>query len=187
MMRPRSRGEDRHRPLVNCPDMSEQGHSKNPSCDEGDGIGAVLAEVFARLAHGQAAGSDEVQDEIAQRGEWASTGADPTAIFVHRNVADVVQLIFNAPVGAREMKEPLWPCLGCGEAGDKVGDLGADLVTDATLPLDARDLGGARPGEVGDDFGADRNAARLDAAVALLDGSSGGQIRRRSAGRFVCP
>lgn len=98
-----------------------------------------------------------------------------------------MQLIFNAPVGAREIKEALWPCLGCGEAGDKVGDLGADLVTDAALPLDAGDLGGARPGEVRDDFGADRNAARLDAAVALLDGSRGGQIRRRSAGRVACP
>lgn len=179
-----------HRPGVPIGSRSprkRQGHSKNPSCDEGDCVSAVLAEVFARFAHGQAAGSDEVQDEITQRGEWAGAGADPTAIFVHRNVADVVQLIFNAPVGAREIKEALWPCLGCGEAGDKVGDLGADLVTDAALPLDAGDLGGARPGEVRDDFGADRNAARLDAAVALLDGSRGGQIRRRSAGRVACP
>ena len=42
---------------------------KNPSCDEGDRLGAILAEVFAGLAHGQAAGSDEVEGEIADRGE----------------------------------------------------------------------------------------------------------------------
>jgi hypothetical protein len=98
-----------------------------------------------------------------------------------------MQSVFDAPVGAGEMQEPLWPGLRCGQAGDEVGDLGADLVADAALPRDAGDLGGARPGEVRDDFGANRNAARLDAAVALLDGSGGGQIRRRSAGGFVCP
>ena len=84
------------------------------------------------------------------------------------------------------MKEPFWPGLGCGQAGDKVGDLGADLVADAALALDARDLGGARPREVRDDFGADRDPARLDAAVALLDGLSSGQIRRRSGGVAAC-
>ena len=108
-----------------------QGHSKNPSGDECDGLGAVLAEVFARLGHGQAAGSDEIEDEIAQRGERAGAGANPTAILVHRHVADVMQPVFDAPVGAREMKEPFWPGLGGGQAGDEVGDLGADLVADA--------------------------------------------------------
>jgi len=97
-----------------------------------------------------------------------------------------MQLVFDAPVGAREMKEPFWPGLGCGQAGDKVGDLGADLVADAALALDACDLGGARPREVRDDFGADRDPARLDAAVALLDGLSSGQIRRRSGGVAAC-
>ena len=97
-----------------------------------------------------------------------------------------MQLVFDAPVGAREMKEPFWPGLGCGQAGDKVDDLGADLVADAALALDACDLGGARPREVRDDFGADRDPARLDAAVALLDGLSSGQIRRRSGGVAAC-
>ena len=32
---------------------SPQGHSKNPSGDECDGLGAVLAEVFARLGYGK--------------------------------------------------------------------------------------------------------------------------------------
>ena len=48
------------------------------------------------------------------------------------------------------------------------------------------DLGGARPREVRDDFGADRDPARLDAAVALLDGLSSGQIRRRSGVVAAC-
>ena len=164
---------------------SSSGPFKESACHDGDGLGAVFAEVFARLAHGQAAGSDEVQDEIAERGQRAGAGADSTAIFFHRHVADVVQLVFDAPVGARETQEPLWPCLGCGQARDNVGDLGADLVADAALPLDACDLGGARPFEVRDDLGADRDPARLDAAVALLDGSGGGQIRWRSGGGFA--
>jgi hypothetical protein len=52
---------------------------------------------------------DKIEDEIAQRGERAGAGANPTAILVHRHVADVMQLVFDAPVGAREMKEPFWP------------------------------------------------------------------------------
>lgn len=159
-----------------------QGHSKNPLCDDGDGFGAVLAEVFAGFAHGQAAGSDEAEDEIAQGGEGAGAGADPTAIFLHRHVADIVQLVLDAPVGAREREEALWPGLGCGEAGDEIGDLDADLVADAAFARDARDLGGARPFEVWDDLGADRDPARLDAAVPLLDGLRDGAIRRRSGG-----
>lgn len=159
-----------------------QGHSKNLSCDEGDRLGAILAEVFASLAHGQAAGSDEVEDEIADRGERAGAGANATAILVHRHVTNVMQAVFDAPVGAGEMKEPLWPGLCRGQAGDQVGDLGADLVADAALPRDAGNLGGARPCKVRDDFGADRDAARLNAAVPLLDGSGGGEIRRRSGG-----
>ena len=160
----------------------EQGHSKNPFCDEGDGFGAVFAEVFAGLAHGEATGSDEVEDEIAQGGERAGAGAATTAIFVHGHVADIVQLIFNAPVGACDLKEPIRAGLGLGQAGDKVGNLDADLVADAALPLDAHDLGGARPFEVRDDLGADRDPARLDAAVTLLDGLRDGAIRRRSGG-----
>ena len=79
--------------------------SKNLSCDEGDRLGAILAEVFASLAHGQAAGSDEVEDEIADRGERAGAGANATAILVHRHVTNVMQAVFDAPVGAGEMKE----------------------------------------------------------------------------------
>ena len=157
-----------------------QGHSKNPSCDDGDGLGAVLAEVFAGFADGQAAGPDEMEDDVAQSGERAGAGADSAAILVHGHVANIVQLVFDAPVGAREPKEPLRPGLAFGQAGDEIGDLDADLVADAALAFDARDLGGARPGEMGDDFGADRDAARLDAAVALLDGLGDGEIRRRS-------
>ena len=88
-----------------------QGHSKIPPCHDGDGLGAVFAEVFARLAHGQAAGSDEVQDEIAERGQRAGAGADSTAIFFHRHVADVVQLVFDAQwarARPRSRSGPAW-------------------------------------------------------------------------------
>jgi hypothetical protein len=36
-----------------------QGHSKNPSGDDCNGFGSILAEVLARLGHGQARGANE--------------------------------------------------------------------------------------------------------------------------------
>ena len=38
---------------------SAQGHSKNPASNDCDRLGAILAVVFARLGHGEAARSDE--------------------------------------------------------------------------------------------------------------------------------
>jgi hypothetical protein len=49
-------------------------------------------------------------------------------------------------VGAGERQKPIRPGLGGAQAGDEVGDLDAHLVADPTFPLDASDLGGARPG-----------------------------------------
>ena len=53
-----------------------QGHSKNPAGDEGDGFGAVFAEVFARLGHREALGADEAQHEVADGGKRAGAGSD---------------------------------------------------------------------------------------------------------------
>ena len=39
--------------------VGRQGHSKKPASYDGDGLGAVLAEVLARLGHGQATCSDQ--------------------------------------------------------------------------------------------------------------------------------
>lgn len=122
-----------------------------------------------------------MEDEIADRGERAGAGANATAILVHRHVTNVMRAVFDAPVGAGEMKEPLWPGLCRGQAGDQVGDLGADLVADAALPRDAGNLGGARPCKCGT-TSALTAMLRLNAAVPLLDGSGGGEIRRRSGG-----
>ena len=48
-----------------------QGHSKKPSGDDGDRFGAILAEVFAGLGHGHAAGADEMEGKVADRCERA--------------------------------------------------------------------------------------------------------------------
>ena len=80
-----------------------------------------------------------------------------------------MQLVFDGPVGADEFEQPLGPGLGCGQTGDEIDDLGAVLVADPARALDARDLGGARPVEVRDDFGADGDLARLDAAMAFVE------------------
>ena len=162
--------------------LNPQGHSKNPAGDDCDGFGAVLAEVFACLAHGQALGTDQGQGEISNRGKCAAAGPDAAAVFVHRHVADVMQAVLDAPMGAHERQQPIGTGFDRGQAGDEVGDLGTDLVADAALAPDARDLGRTGPVEVLDDLGADRDAARLDAAVRLVERFRAGEVRRQRGG-----
>jgi len=77
-----------------------QGHSKKPAGDESDRFGAILAEVFAGLRHGHAAGTNEVQNEIADGRERARPGSDTAAILVECHVAHIVKPVFDGPVGA---------------------------------------------------------------------------------------
>ena len=92
-----------------------QGHSKNPAGDDGDGFGAVLAEVFSRFPHGETTGADEGQCEVADRDERTAAGADAAAILVHRDVAHVVQPVLDAPVGTDERQQPVGPALAAGK------------------------------------------------------------------------
>ena len=75
-----------------------QGHSNNFSSTRAI-ASARSSRKFSWAPHGQAAGSDEVEDEIADRGERAGAGANATAILVHRHVTNVMQAVFRRPRG----------------------------------------------------------------------------------------
>ena len=49
----------RNRVRVQDRSLLFQGHSKNPPGDDGDGVGSVLAEVFAGFTHVETAGADQ--------------------------------------------------------------------------------------------------------------------------------
>src|SRR5262245_55875763 len=65
------------------------------------------------------------------------------------------ELVLDRPMAAREFEQTRRPGLGGGEAGDNIGDLGADLVADLARALDACNLGGAGPVEMRNHLGAD--------------------------------
>src|SRR3954471_18523536 len=83
-----------------------QGHSKNAASDEGDGIGALLAEVLAGFRDGEAGAADEGDGEVAQGGERASAGADAASV-LGEGGADVVELVLDAPMVAGEAQQAL--------------------------------------------------------------------------------
>ncbi len=78
-----------------------QGHSKNPAGYESDDLSTILAEVFASLRDGHAAGADKMEDKVADDCECACSRADAAAIFVECHIAHIVQPVFNGPVIAR--------------------------------------------------------------------------------------
>jgi ParB/RepB/Spo0J family partition protein len=80
----------------------DQGHSKNPSGDGFDGLGAVFAEVFAGFRYGEAGFSEQRQGQIGQSGELAGAGADTASVLAHAHVADMVQPVFDGPMCAIE-------------------------------------------------------------------------------------
>lgn len=160
--------------------MRGQGHSKNPSCNGFDGIGAVFAEVFAGGGDGKATLSDQVGDEIADCREGSGTGSDPAAILVHGHVADIVELVLDCPVSTIEREQAIGPGLPGWEACNQINDLDADLAADAARAFEPRDLGRTRPIEMGNDLGADGDFTRLDTAMSGVDRLGLAQIRRRT-------
>src|SRR3954468_4513779 len=156
-----------------------QGHSKNAASDEGDGIGALLAEVLAGFRDGEAGATDEGNGEVAQGGERASAGADAASVLGEGDISDVVKLVLDAPMGAGEAQQALRRGSLGRQAGDEIDDLSARLAGDLARALEAGDLGEPRPGQIGDDLAADRDPSRLDAAVALLHGLGPGHVGGR--------
>jgi len=88
--------------------------------------------------------------EIAAGGEdlGGGAGADWGAVLVEGDVSNIVDLVFDAPMAARERQQGRGVRLSSGEAGDGVGDFGLRLaggLADAPS-LDPQDLPNMGPG-----------------------------------------
>ena len=143
-----------------------QGHSKKPAGDDGNHLGAILAEVLSGLRHGHATGTNE------------GSRADAASILIECHIAHIVKPVLDGPMGARQVKQAFGTGLGGGQAGDDVDGLSADFSAEFAGAFDARNLSGAGPVKMGDDFGADRDFANLDAAMLLVN-----RLRRLQIGR----
>src|SRR5208282_1315956 len=157
-------------------------HSKKAAGDGGDGLGAILAEIFAGFGNGLPAFADEERDEVAQSGEGTGSGTNPAAILVERNVANVVELVLDGPMCTIEFEQALGAGFFSRQTGDEIGDLDAIAPLDVAMALDAHRLRRAWPVKMGHHFRADGDFAELDPAVILVDGLSLTQIGRRAAG-----
>ena len=125
-----------------------QGHSK-----KGIGYGlycgsSVLAEVFAGFGYGHTGAAYQCDGKVAQRGERSCAGSGAAAIFVEGDIADVMQAVFDGPVGACEGQQ----ALGVGpvrrQACDEISGLDALAPADLPSPLKPRDLCQTRPIEI---------------------------------------
>ncbi len=145
-----------------------QGHSKNPTGHDFGRFFPVFAEVFARLGDRDPGLSDHPGNEIAQPGKWTRAGPDPAAVLVEAHVAHVMELVFDAPVGAIEGKQAFGSGLTGRQAGDEIGDLTADFVADDARALDPHGLGRARPSQMRHDLRSHGDLAHLDAAMTFV-------------------
>ncbi len=151
---------------------------------EGDGVETVFGEGFADGGERSGHGFDETQHGISQGGEGLGcvAGSDPACVLAKGRVAAVVQPVFDAPVLAREGEQAVGAGALTRQAGDGVGDLATGLAGNLPGPLDAADLGGAGPLQIGDDFARQRKTADLETAVALVRGLGVFEVRRRCGG-----
>ena len=160
--------------------LRRQGHSKNPTGHGRYCLGAVFAEVFASDGYRAAETANDADGSIAKRGERTRAGPDATAVLVHADVSDVMEFVFDGPMGADERQQTLWPSISWREAGDQIDDLDTFLVPNPARAFEPRDLAKARPVEMRHGFGAGRNRTRFDAAVVFVECPSCAQIRRRT-------
>lgn len=159
-----------------------QGHSKNPSRYRPDGLGAVLAEVFAGFGDGEAALADEEYGGVTQCGQRAGTRADAAAILVKRNIAHMMKPVFDRPMVAIEFEETLGAGFLRRQARNEIGGLDAVAPLDMAMALDAHGLRRPRPAEIRRHFRTGCDFADFDPAMILVDGLGLAQIRRRAAG-----
>ena len=157
-----------------------QGHSKNPSRDGLDGFGSVFAEVFARGRDGPAKSPDHGHDGVAKGRERPGAGADSAAVFVHADVAHVMQFVFDGPVVTDQCEQPLGSCRIRRQARDQIDDFGARLAAGLPCAFEPGDLTKARPIEMGYGFRAGRDGACLDPSMRLVERPAEAQVRRQT-------
>ncbi len=158
-----------------------QGNSKKALLCECDGVEAVFGEGFADGGERPGHGFDETQHGVSQGGEGLRcvAGSDAACVLTEDGVASVMKAVLDTPVLAREGEQAVGAGALTRQAGDGVGDLAAGLAGDLPGPLDAADLGGAGPLQIGDDFARQRQTADLETAVALVRGLGVFEVRRR--------
>jgi hypothetical protein len=108
----------------------------------------------------------------------AGAGPDATAVLEEGHVADIVQPVLDGPVVSDELEQLLRRGLIGRQTGDEIGDLDTFPALDPASARDPGDLGQARPGEIGNDLPAHRDAAGFDTAMALVERLGKAQIRR---------
>jgi hypothetical protein len=116
-----------------------QGHSKYPAGDDSD-ASARSSRKFSR-----ASGTDRPREREFR---IAASARPPAVVSLHS-------------------EQSRGGGLNCGEAGDEIDDLDAQLVADPACAFEACYLCGAGPCDVRDDFQADRDLAAFLPAVAL--------------------
>jgi hypothetical protein len=157
-----------------------QGHSKNPPGNGFDGFGSVFSEVFACFTDGLASVADDGKRCVAYTGYRACAGADSATILVKRDIPDVMQSVFDAPVGTIEREEARGRGVRNGQACDQVDHFGADFAVDLAGAGQACDLGEAGPVKMRYGFGADRDLACFKAAMLFAQRLRCLKIRRRT-------
>ena len=90
----------------------------------------------------------------------------------------MVELVFDSPMVADQFQQPFGSCVAGGEARNEINDFNALFAADPARAFEPGDLAKTWPVEMGDGFSADRDGARLDAAMGLFERSGMGKIRR---------
>jgi len=159
-----------------------QGHSKKALNSKVDGAEPVLGEGVAGRSSWRLERSEKPEGSISQgcEGLGRIVGPHPAGIFGEGGVSDPVEAILDAPVLAIEVEEILAGSALAGQAGDGVDGFLRLLAGQLPGAMDAADLGHAGPVEIGRDLAGRGQLTLLDPAVALVDRSRRGEIRRRA-------
>ncbi|MCY4461677.1 MAG: hypothetical protein OXC26_14985 [Albidovulum sp.] len=112
----------------------------------------MLWEVFAGFRSGHSTAAHECDGEVAQFGELSCVGACAAAIHVESDVAEMMQTVFDGPVGVGESEK----ALGAGpvrQACDEISGLDALAPADPSSALKPHGLREARPVEISNSLG----------------------------------
>ncbi len=142
---------------------------------------AVFGEDLACGAGRDGKGLQQAKHGVAHAGEGLRgvAAADRAGVLGEAGIATPVQAVLDAPVLAVERQEGVRRGLLAGEAGDHIDGFMAYSACDLAYAMDAADLSGPWPVEIGGDLAAGDKFARLDPPVPLLDGAGDRQVRWR--------
>src|SRR2546421_1795380 len=115
------------------------------------------------------------QQKTVEKGQNARSisFAHLRVIFAQRHIAPPMQAVFNGPVRAHQLQQPLWGSELGREAGDAIDDLGARLAIFLHGTRQSKDLSNAGPlaSQKVIEFAARHQFADFQASMALVDGA----------------